>query len=259
MTTRATVNAPRPEDVGTFWHRMTARGGGPAKPSRFLIQINPPRFTGSTQDRITDPEAMKRLKDLTFQCESAELPGRTIETSELQLAGPSQKLPYGSTYSDMTLTFLCTNDMFEKRIFDDWLNFINSRDNATSAYREDYSTTIGIFQYDEGGDSRPWPAVTYGALLIDAYPIAVNQLSLSWSEDSVHRLSVVFAYTQYKPIFAINAPRPLPDLGALTGAYSSVGGIVNQAQYGIASIQQGLSQAKGAFNGLATFLGSFFA
>lgn len=259
MTTRASVNAPRPEDVGTFWHRMTARGGGPAKPSKFLVQIEKPTFGGSSQGRILDPAAMNRLKDLTFQCESAELPGRTIETSDLQLAGPSQKLPYGSTYADITLTFLCTNDMYERRIFDDWLNFINSRDNATSTYLDDYSTSIGIFQYDEGGDSRPWPAVTYGAILIQAHPIAINQMSLAWNEDSVHRLSVTFAYTQYKPIFALNSPRPLPDLGALTGAYSSVGGIVNQAQSGIANFQQSISQAKGAFNGLATFLGSFFA
>jgi len=259
MTTRATVNAPRPDDVGTFWNRMTAKGGGPAKPSKFLIQINTPRFGGSTQGRITDPAAMNRLKDLTFQCESAELPGRSIMTADLQTAGPSIKLPYGSAYQDMTLTFLCTNDMYEKRIFDDWLNFISSRDNATMAYREDYATTIGIFQYDEGGDSRPWPAVTYGAILIDAYPIAVNQLSLAWGEDSVHRLGVTFAYSEYKPIFAINAPRPFSDIGALTGAFSSVGGIVNQTLQGVNDVRSALRQASGAVTGLATFLGSFFA
>jgi hypothetical protein len=34
--------------------------------------------------------------------------------------------------------------------------------------------------------------------LIDAYPIAVNQLDLDWGSDAVHKLSVTFAYTSWR-------------------------------------------------------------
>ena len=34
--------------------------------------------------------------------------------------------------------------------------------------------------------------------MVDAYPIAVNQLDLDWSNDGYHKLTVVFAYTYWK-------------------------------------------------------------
>lgn len=263
MVDKVSVNSPIPETVGSFWQRMTSRGGGPAKPSRFLIQIIPPNFErASSRSRIQYPDDMNRLKDLTFQCESAELPGRNMSTSDILIAGPSIKLPYTSNYNDINFTFYCTNDMYEKRIFDDWMNVICSRDQNTLSYREDYSTTIGIFQYDEGGDKRPWPALTYGVKLIDAYPISINQLNLSWSDDNIHKLSVTFAYTQYEPIGKITNLVPIPIIGdSLNGALSSTigrqfdsirGTLVNSLS------NSGLNgQFNGAFSGVSNFLGSF--
>ena len=243
MTNRSSSNAPRPEDVGSFWNRITSRGGGPSKPSRFLIQINPPSFP--QRGYLNNPQDMNRLRDLTFQCEATELPGRSLSTSDVQIAGPTFKLPYGSAYQDITFTFICTNDMYEKRIFDDWLNYINNIDNFTFNYRDEYATTIGIFQYDEGGDVSKWPAVTYGVQLIDAYPIAINQLSLAWGEDSVHRLGITFAYTYYRPIGQLNAPVPLPDLGSLTGSISSISSLLS-------------GSINGAFSGFSGFLSGLF-
>ena len=34
--------------------------------------------------------------------------------------------------------------------------------------------------------------------LIDAYPIAVNQMDLDWSSDAIHKVSVTFAYTSWR-------------------------------------------------------------
>lgn len=262
MVDKTSVNSPIPETVGSFWQRMTSRGGGISKPSKFLIQIIPPKFGNNSASRIQYPDDMSRLKDLTFQCESAELPGRNISTSDILIAGPLIKLPYTNNYNDITFTFYCTNDMYEKRIFDDWMNVICSREQNTLAYREDYATTIGIFQYDEGGDKRPWPALTYGVKLIDAFPISTNQMSLSWSDDNIHRLSVTFAYTQYEPVAKITNLIPIPIIGdSLNGALSSTigrqfdsvrGTLVNSLS------NSGLNgQFNGAFSGVSNFLGSF--
>lgn len=262
MVNKTSTNAPIPETVGSFWQRMTSRGGGVSKPSKFLIQIIPPSFGNGTASRIQFPEDMRRINDLTFQCETAELPGRTIATSDILIAGPSIKLPYTNVYNDITLTFICTNDMYEKRIFDDWLNVISNREQNTLSYREDYATTIGIFQYDEGGDKRPWPALTYGAKLIDAFPISINQLNLTWSDDNINRLSVTFAYTQYEPVGKLTNLIPIPIIGdSLNGALSSTigrsfdsvrGTLVNSLS------NSGLNgQFNGAFSGISNFLGSF--
>lgn len=254
MTTlKGSLNAPRPEDVGAFWQRMTSRGGGPAKPSRFLIQITPPSFPDKS--KLNFPEAHVHLKDLTFQCDATEMPGRTISTSDVQLAGPAIKLPYGTTYSDITLNFICTNDMFERKIFDDWLNYINNTTNFLTAWREDYVTTISIFQYDEGGDQGVDPAVTFGAQLIEAYPIAINPMSLAWGEDGVHRLGVTFAYTYYRPIGTITKATPIPqDILYGIGLFGS------NVRDGLtsAAINMASRSLNGTLVGFSNFLGSFF-
>ena len=41
---------------------------------------------------------------------------------------------------------------------------------------------------------------SYGCQLIDAYPIAVNQLDLDWTSDGHHKLTVVFAYTFWQNV-----------------------------------------------------------
>jgi len=224
---------------------MTARNGGPSKPSKFLVTIQQPPAVQS--------QSMNRIRELTFQCEAAEMPGRTIETSEIQIAGPRFKLPYGTDYPDLTLTFLCTNDMYEKRIFDDWMEQINNRADFTFGYRSEYATTIAIFQYDEGSDGRP-PMVTYGAVLRDAYPTAINAMPLAWAEDSVNRLGVTFTYTFYDPLGALSTPLPIPSLAGFTiGAFDSIANSFIGNLNGFVN-----SQVSGAFTGLSNFLGNLF-
>lgn len=208
-TQKSSINAPRPEDIGSFWTRMTTKGGGVAKVSRFLIQIMPPPFP--RKERLNFPEVQERMRDLTFQCEAAELPGRNISTNDITLAGPTIKLPYGSNYGDITLNFICTNDMYERKLFDDWLNYINNTQNFMTTFREDYATSVYIFQYDEGGDRAREPSVTFGVELVEAYPITINSMGLTWGDESIHKLGVTFAYTYYRPLASLTAPVRVPE------------------------------------------------
>jgi hypothetical protein len=235
-TQKSSINAPRPEDIGSFWTRMTTKGGGPAKVSRFLIQIIPPSFPNKW--KLNFPEVQERMRDLTFQCEAAELPGRNISTNDITLAGPTFKLPYGSNYGDITLNFICTNDMYERKLFDDWLNYINNTTNFLTSFREDYATSIYIFQYDEGGDRSREPSVTFGVELIEAYPVTINSMGLTWGDESVHKLGVTFAYTYYRPLASLAAPVRIPE------------NVVNNGGGPLSAIQ-------GAFSGFTDFLGRF--
>lgn len=257
MTNRASINAPRPEDIGSFWNRITSRGGGPAKTSRFLVQIMSPSFPDKS--KLNFPEEQRRLQDLTFQCETAEMPGRTIATNDIQISGPTYKLPYGTTYSDITLNFICTNDMYERKIFDDWLNYISNTRNFLTTFREDYVSSIYVFQYDEGGDRSMSPAVTFGVQLVDAYPIIIAPMQLAWAEDSIQRLSVTFAYTYYRPLNAFAAPKPIPY--SVLGGLGSASGVLGTFQNALAGEATGIinRSLNGALTGFSGFLGSFFA
>jgi hypothetical protein len=134
----------------------------------------------------------KSARNLTFRCENANLPGRTLSTIEQKTYGPVEKYPYLTTYNDMDLTFILDDDMQAKLLFDAWLNYINPSYNHNFRYKENYTTTITVNQYDVSNE------LSYSVNLYDAYPISINQLDLDWSGDGYHKLTVTFAYTYWK-------------------------------------------------------------
>jgi hypothetical protein len=136
---------------------------------------------------------------LALQCESAELPGRTTATADVKIYGPTFKVPYQSQYTDTTLTFLCTNDFYERKLFDRWMEAIHPSDTNNVRFpkgqQSRYLTNIKIIQYDE------FIKRIFAVELIDAFPIGIAPQTLSWSEDGFHRLSIQFAYQRYRPVY----------------------------------------------------------
>lgn len=140
---------------------------------------------------------------LGLQCESAELPGKTLQSADVSIYGPTYKVPYLAAYGETTLNFLCTNEFYERKLFDRWLEAIipNDTNNARfpkgsgGAPYEGYMTNIKIVQYDD------FIKQIYAVELIDAFPIGIASQPLNWTEDNFHRLSVQFSYLKYKTIY----------------------------------------------------------
>jgi hypothetical protein len=136
---------------------------------------------------------------LALQCESAEIPGRTLETADARIYGPSFKVPYRMQYTDTNLTFLCTNEFYERKLFERWMEAIIPSDTNNPRFPKSdatrYLTNIRIVQYDD------FVRQIYAVELIDAFPIGVAPQALSWAEEGFHRLSVSFAYQKYRTIF----------------------------------------------------------
>jgi len=131
-------------------------------------------------------------QQLKFRCESASLPGRTLQTVDQKIYNIVEKFPYATTYNDIDLTFIVSDSMEEKEFFDAWLEFINPSTNFNVKYKGDYTTSVTITQYDVRNQS------SYAVELIDAFPVSVNQLDLDWQNDGHHKLVVTFAYTYWK-------------------------------------------------------------
>ena len=148
------------------------------------------------QSKTSNP-AISRY--LALQCESAELPGKTLQTADVKIYGPTFKVPYQTQYTDSTFTFLCTNDFYERKLFDRWMEAIHPSDTNNLRFPKGdttrYMTNIKIIQYDE------FIRQIYAVELIDAFPIGVASQALNWSEDGFHRLSVQFAYQRYRTIY----------------------------------------------------------
>lgn len=156
-------------------------------------------FGNQPQDPQSKTSNASVSRYLALQCESAELPGKTLQTADVKIYGPTFKVPYQSQYTDTTLTFLCTNEFYERKLFDRWIESIMPTDTNNLRFPKDeetrYMTNIKIIQYDE------FIKQIYAVELIDAFPIGVSSQQLSWSDDGVHRLSVQFAYQKYKTIY----------------------------------------------------------
>jgi len=158
--------------------------------------INQALDTGDDISRSSNPTITRYL---ALQCEAAELPGRTLETGDARIYGPSFKVPYRMQYTDTNLTFLCTNEFYERKLFERWMDAIIPPDTNNPRYPKSdasrYLTNIRIIQYDDVVRQ------IYAVELIDAFPVGIAPQALSWSEEGFHRLSVSFAYQKYRSIF----------------------------------------------------------
>jgi hypothetical protein len=147
----------------------------------------------------------KTLRQLSYRCESAQLPSRTFATVEQKFgSNPTLKFPMHSSYNDLSLSFIISGDMGEKNFFDVWMELINPSASFDFNYKNNFVSTIFVTQYDFS--DKP----TYTAQFFNAYPISVNQMDLDWANESVHKLTVDFAYDYWLPSGYVNIPLPTP-------------------------------------------------
>jgi len=197
---------------------------GLAKPSRYEVILPIPRYinefisssalekffnipnniiaeitSGNGRDETkTSNPALSRY--LALQCESAELPGKTLLTQDVKIYGPGFKVPYQTQYTETTLTFVCTNEFYERKLFERWMEAIMPTDTNNLRYSKDedtrYMTNIQIIQYDD------FIKRIFIIELIDAFPISIASQPLSWSEEGFHRVSVQFTYQKYRVVYS---------------------------------------------------------
>lgn len=169
------------------------------------------------QDEFSRTSNSTVSRYLSLQCESAEFPGRTLQTADVKIYGPTFKVPYQTLYADTTLTFLCTNDFYERKLFDRWIECIMPSDTNNLRFPKGqlsrYLTNIKIIQYDD------FIKQIFAVELMDAFPIGVAPQSLSWSEDGFHRLSIQIAYQKYRVLYDGNY-----DIGAAATALFGAAG-----------------------------------
>jgi len=204
---------------------------GLAKPSRFQVILPIPQYVNSFIEQsfieqlinlpgnlISDVSSYLRGRNdsdiqsnstntsvtryLSLQCEATELPGKSLQTADVKIYGPIFKVPYQTQYQDINLTFICTNEFFERKLFDRWLEAIMPSDTNNLRFSKGkdtrYLTNVKIIQYDD------FVRQIYAVELIDAYPVGIASQQLSWGEENFHRLTVQFTYQKYKTIYSGN-------------------------------------------------------
>lgn len=198
--------------IQTFRKSITEEGL--AMTNRFNVYFSPPPILLVQPKSETNKRMLERYESyrdfftpdnsnkLMLSCYRAELPGVSVLTSDYRSYGPSYKLPYNTQYNDLALEFYVSSDMYEKAFFDNWIYRIQNPTTYDVSFYNDYSTNIIIYQYDvtESGPEQFSSEYTYSAYILNAYPIAVDPLAMTWEDQNVfHRLRITFAYKRWLP------------------------------------------------------------
>jgi hypothetical protein len=141
---------------------------------------------------------------LRYVCHSAELPGESTATVHQKIYGVTEQHSVMTGYKDIDLSFYTRGSQYEKtrKFFQNWIAYITGREETIKnsgiettynvRYKSEYASRIKITHYAITG--MPLVEVT----LIDAFPISINQIPLSWAaQNEAQSLNVAFAYTEY--------------------------------------------------------------
>lgn len=156
-----------------------------------------------------------------FRCEAAELPGKTIATVDDTSYGATVKYAYDTTYNDINLTIMASEDMRERAYFEIWMDNIVFTPHKN---RNINDITGGLIRYyDEyavGGKLNIYQVNDRGVQLVkytceNVFPLALSPMTASWEEnDTYQRFTVTMSYRYHtvdflkKPLIPDPPPPP---------------------------------------------------
>lgn len=161
-----------------------------------------------------------------FFCHGVTIPGPQLNYEEEKGSrqGVIERMPTHRIYSPVQMDFYVDNDYKLIRLFEEWINYINpiygesgefqssingfgnakDRNNFFRIrYPDDYKRIISIVKFERnfkespassGGSLGNVPTITYR--LIDAYPVSIAGIPVSYEGSTITKTSVTFDYSR---------------------------------------------------------------
>ena len=170
----------------------------PSLTSKFSVQIQSPARTRASFNNISYDEFL-------MSCSEASLPGASLNTQEItdDRHGVTERNAYRRMYDDrIDLTFYVEGEKYTQiRYFENWINFIvgdDARDDRSSSrydykvkFPDDYKSVMFVTKFEKDHGLN----LTY--TFIDAYPIAINSMPLSYGSSDLLKCTVSMTYLRY--------------------------------------------------------------
>ena len=143
---------------------------------------------------------------MLIRCSDVSMAGRTLNTALINEYGLIKKMVYRNTFTDFSMSFICSKDMREKKYFTDWMNKISPTpshgDVALAAsgfgatggafdvgYYDDYIAYVTVNLLDDTLESG------YHVHYHEAFPLSVTEMQLGYAtNNSFLKLTVNWAY-----------------------------------------------------------------
>lgn len=167
---------------------------GGARPNLFKCVVDFPSIAGNTNT----------TRRASFMIKAASIPASTITKIDVPYRGRNLKVAGERTFEDNWTVTVYNDTSFDLRnAFEKWMNSINSHSRNFAADAAvgaplNYMRDLQVIQLDKSGRSEDTGIAQYR--FIDAFPINVNAIELSYETDEVETFEVEFAYQYWERV-----------------------------------------------------------
>jgi hypothetical protein len=204
----------------------------PALTSHFQCWFNPPTDVRKWVDQYRKDAGLGdgytiNSNFFSLSCSEASLPGSSLATHEINndYTGVTERHVYRRQYDDRaSFTFYVDHEYNIINFFENWMAYtVNEQisqgiENSNYSYRvnfpNSYKTTIFINKFERDYDGR---ILVYK--FINAYPISIDSMPVSYDSSQVLKCTVSFNYSRYVVNTDYNV-RPMttePEFGPISG------------------------------------------
>jgi hypothetical protein len=168
-------------------------------PTQSLLNLNPSAIIGALAGGASAKSLISDPRDISLLCQGASIPGQQITTIDYIAEKQTVPIPYAIIQEDVQLKFLVTEDMYIRRMMDDWLSSIVNLEKYQAGYKKDFTCDVVIQQLSM--KNKP----IYGVKLINAFPTSVNGIDLDQATESgPMELNVTLSYDRLVPEGALS-------------------------------------------------------
>lgn len=137
-----------------------------------------------------------KLDKLTLYCNMVNLPERDIQNFEWREFGESRQMGVGHNNSrGISVSYYCSEDMRERKFFEEWQNLIFNPSNKRKAFYDDYIGRMEIVKY-----SADWKTQEAVYRVHEVYPSNIAAQTMVYEGTSVLRLDIQFKMYNYERI-----------------------------------------------------------
>lgn len=193
---------------GEIWRFLSHFKKGFAKSSRYRIEFTLPKGANGPLGSVNDVNQFSRAGQIqaaetlynrngsiNIKAHTVTFPQRALSTFEIKHNSAPFKIPYTSTYDPITISFYNDQDMDTRRYFDIWQGAIMNFSNNTTNFYSEYTSDIKMYIQNDAGED------VYGILLVEAYPMGLSIMDMSYSsQNQMLPSSVTFSYKYWLPM-----------------------------------------------------------
>ena len=188
----------------------------PALTSHYEVEIGEPRGNWTAFRGANLPFSNSEKGQLTLSCCDTVLPGSTLSTHDINndFTGVTERHAYRRVYDDrIDLTFYVDAEKYLAiKFFETWIKYIANEQVAASGggpgvnredysyafrYPDDYVGSLKVIKFERTGKDNAYSGPQLSYNFVNAFPIAINSMGVSYESSQLLKCTVSFTYIRY--------------------------------------------------------------